>query len=181
MSRTDLEWQELESDIIADYGAFRIRRTRARSPRTNEARDFHVVDRNDCVQIVARAHDGRLIMVEQYRPGVRRVSLEFPAGVLEPGEDPVAGALRELAEETGYRAQSGVVIGRADLDPAIETSGLHIVRVDGCTAEGDSHQDDGEAVAVRLVAEDELEGLIVKGELCHTAAIATWYFYRASL
>lgn len=172
-----LQWPELRSRIVADYGAFRVRRTTARSPRTNEVRDFHVVERAHCVQIIAHDDAGRLILVEQYRPGVRRVTLEFPAGVLEAGEQPVAGALRELREETGYRATRGAILATADLDPAIESSVVHIVQVTGAAVPGERSQDAGEAVAVRLVADDEVEALIMRGELRHTAAVAAWFHY----
>lgn len=180
MSEQQSEWTKVDSAIVADYDAFRIRRTRARSPRTHDVHEFHVVDRRHCVQIVAHAEDGRLIMVEQYRPGVERVTLEFPAGVLDEGEDPVSGALRELAEETGYRARNGRVIARADLDPAIETSIVHIVIATDCARAGEPKQDDGEAVVLRLIPEEDIEQLIRTGEIGHTAAIATWYFYRSS-
>ncbi|MBF0530152.1 MAG: NUDIX hydrolase, partial [Deltaproteobacteria bacterium] len=49
------------------------------------------------------------LMVRQYRYALARETLEFPAGKLDPGEDPIAAAHRELAEETGYKA------GRLDL------------------------------------------------------------------
>ncbi len=181
MSGTDdVAWTEIDSRIVGEYSAFRIRRRSARSPRDGSIHDFDVVDRRDCVQVVAPVDDGRLILVEQWRHGVQRVSLEFPAGVLEEGEDPVAGALRELQEETGYRAAGGAVIGVVDMDPAIETSRVHIVRLRNCVPTGERRQDAGEAIRVRLVAEAEIPALIRSGTLTHATAIATWYLYGAA-
>lgn len=177
--RDDVAWTEVDSRIVGEYSAFRIRRRSARSPRNGTVQHFDVVDRSDCVQVVAPVADGRLILVEQWRHGVQRVCIEFPAGVLEEGEDPVTGARRELEEETGYRATGGEVIAVADLDPAIETSRVHIVRLHDCVASGSRRQDAGEAIRVRLVAEREIEGLIRSGELAHTAGIAAWYLYCA--
>jgi len=49
--------------------------------------------------------DGSVLMVRQYRKPVEALLLEVPAGVIEPGEEPRAAALRELREEAGYTAR----------------------------------------------------------------------------
>jgi ADP-ribose pyrophosphatase len=56
------------------------------------------------VMMVPLLPDGRLVMERQYRYPMGRVMLEFPAGKIDAGEAPFACAVRELAEETGYRA-----------------------------------------------------------------------------
>lgn len=174
----DLDWPITDSRVVGEFSAFAVRRQTARSPRDGSIQHFDVVERPDCVQAIAHAPDGRLILVEQYRHGVRRVSLEFPAGVLDEGEDPVSGAMRELQEETGYRAERGAVIGVAEMDPAIETSRVHVVRLEGCTPDGERSQDAGEAIQVRLVAEQDVDRLIREGSIAHAAAIAAWYFWK---
>ena len=58
------------------------------------------------VVILPRRADGRVVLIRNYRPAVDRWVIELPAGTLEPGEDPISAAHRELAEETGYRARS---------------------------------------------------------------------------
>lgn len=63
-----------------------------------------IVHHPGAVAILAVKGDGRVILVRQYRHAIGRMSLELPAGTLEPGESPEACARRELEEETGYRA-----------------------------------------------------------------------------
>jgi len=172
----DVTWTLLDESVVGEFSAFRVLRHAARSPRDGSVQRFDVVDRPDCVQVIAHAPDGRLIMVEQYRHGMQRVTLEFPAGVLDQGEDPVGGAIRELAEETGYHAERGSVIGVADLDSAIETSRVHIVRLQGCRRDGVQQPDSGEAIRVRLIGEDDFDELIRGGVISQTAAIAAWYY-----
>jgi ADP-ribose diphosphatase len=60
-----------------------------------------VVDHPGAVVIVATDRDGSLVLVRQLREAVRKELLELPAGTLKPGEEPLACARRELAEETG--------------------------------------------------------------------------------
>jgi ADP-ribose pyrophosphatase len=57
------------------------------------------------VMIVAQCDDGSLVLERQYRYPVQAVMVEFPAGKLDPGEDSLACAQRELLEETGYTAR----------------------------------------------------------------------------
>lgn len=56
------------------------------------------------VTIVPVLDDGRVCLIRNHRVAVGRQLMELPAGTLEQGEDPLAAAHRELAEETGYRA-----------------------------------------------------------------------------
>jgi ADP-ribose pyrophosphatase len=68
------------------------------------AQDLWVVEHPGAVAIAALTAAGELLLVRQYRHAARAVTLELPAGRLEPGESPLAAAQRELAEETGHGA-----------------------------------------------------------------------------
>jgi ADP-ribose pyrophosphatase len=64
--------------------------------------------------------DGRLVLERQYRWPMQKVMVEFPAGKLDPGEDPLACGKRELLEETGYTAREWAHAGQ--LHPVISYS-----------------------------------------------------------
>lgn len=72
------------------------------------------------VMIVAQCDDGSLVLERQYRYPVQAVMVEFPAGKLDPGEDSLACAQRELLEETGYTAREWARAGM--LHPVISYS-----------------------------------------------------------
>src|SRR4051794_24039673 len=81
---------------------FPLRRERDCSRRTGQVHDFYVLHLADVVSVVALTPDRRMILVEQFRAGSGRDSLETPGGLLGPGEDPLEAGARELLEETGY-------------------------------------------------------------------------------
>ncbi|MGH7460841.1 MAG: NUDIX hydrolase [Longimicrobiales bacterium] len=170
-------WQ-LQTEPIADFEIFRVVRKRGQSPRNGQPVVFHALDLKDWVQVIPRTADGRLIMVEQFRPGAEVATLEFPAGIIDDGEDPLRAGLRELEEETGYQARRSTLLGSVFANPAIQTNRLHLVLAENCEATGSVQQDDGEDVRARLVAEDELKALMLAGTINHALVLAAWQLYE---
>jgi ADP-ribose pyrophosphatase len=107
------------------------------------------------VMIVALADDGRLVVERQYRHPMARVMLEFPAGKLDAGEPPFACAVRELAEETGYRAAEWARAGILHNAIAYSTEGIEVWFARGLVP-GEARLDDGELLEVGLASADEL-------------------------
>ena len=64
------------------------------------------IDHKGAAAVVPVDDEGNIIMVRQYRNAIKKQTLEIPAGGLNPGEDPMACAARELEEETGYTVKS---------------------------------------------------------------------------
>ena len=75
------------------------------SPR-DEGAIYHSIDTMDYVSVLALTADHRVPLVRQYRPAVRRFTLEFPGGMRDGEEAPEACAIRELAEEAGFAVSS---------------------------------------------------------------------------
>ncbi len=173
-------WDVLGRERLGDFGVFRVDRLNVRNPRTGEVLDRHVLDVPDWVNVIPFTPDGRIVMVEQYRFGGGILSLEFPAGTLEPGEDPVVGGLRELREETGYRPAAAERVADVFADPAIQGNLLHVVVARDCVLTHAPEQDEGEDVHVRLVTEAELHALIARGRIRHALAVTAWCLYQAA-
>jgi ADP-ribose diphosphatase len=72
----------------------------------DEGAIYHSIDTMDYVSVLALTADLRIPLVRQFRPAVRRVTLEFPGGMRDGDEAPEASAIRELAEEAGLAVPS---------------------------------------------------------------------------
>lgn len=166
-------------DDVHDYGPFRVKRLVIRAPHGAGTHTYYVIDRRDSVQVVAITAEGKMLLVEQERQGTRKNSIEFVAGLVDPGEDPQRAALRELEEETGYRAQHIEQLGWYYTDPAILTNKVTVFLATGCTPTGKTNPDDGELIRTRLLDVDVLSGMIASGHITHGLSVAAWHlFYK---
>jgi ADP-ribose pyrophosphatase len=102
-SETDLVEHRLDSEPVFDGKLLHVRRDRVRLPDGKEAVREHILHPG-AVMIIPLLENGNLVMERQYRYPLSRVFVELPAGKIDPGEDPLATAQRELREETGYTA-----------------------------------------------------------------------------
>lgn len=179
-SHDDLVWTLDRSERLQQTRIFDVSRQWARAP-DGAVEDFYVLAMPDWVQIVPLLSDGRFLMVEQFRHGTRRVTLEFPAGIVEPGETPLECAVRELEEETGYVAGSAEIIGRVDPNAALQDNELFIAVLRDCEPDGTVDPDPGERIRPRIVHPTEVDGFIERGAFRDAYGIIAWDFYRRHL
>ncbi|MGE0564815.1 MAG: NUDIX hydrolase [Pseudolabrys sp.] len=126
---------------------------------------YHALGQQDYLAIVALTPDRRIPLVRQYRPAVERVTLELPAGLVEPGEDPAASCARELLEETGFSAKAVHAIGAAIPCSARMSNRIHSFFVE--TGERDPAFKPEAGLAVSLHSLPEIAELIRSGEFDH--------------
>lgn len=99
------------------------------------------------VVIVPLLDNGQVVLERQFRYPIGRVMIEFPAGKLDPNEDPLQCTLRELQEETGYTCTEWAYAGQMHLAIAYSTELIHIYFVRGLHA-GERQLDAGEFLDV---------------------------------
>jgi ADP-ribose pyrophosphatase len=114
--------------------------------------------------VVPLLDDGRLVIERQWRYPLGRPMLEFPAGKLEAGEDPLHCAARELSEETGYSATEWARAGILNNAIAYSSERIEIWFARGLIA-GERHLDAGEFLEVRHVTLDELDAMGARGDV----------------
>lgn len=105
--------------------------------------------------VILAVEDGHVLLVEQHRVPVGGRCLELPAGLVgdeTAGEDVSVAAIRELEEETGYRAERVIALGEFHSSPGMVSESFTLVRAEGLTRVGDGGGVAGEDIAVHRVA-----------------------------
>jgi len=160
---------------LQDCAVFTVSRAAARSP-AGETHDFFRIDSADWVNVVPLTSRGEVVMIRQYRHGLRDLTLEIPGGLVDPGEEPVRAAGRELVEETGYRASELTPIGATSPNPALFGNRVHTYLATGLSQIGEPTNPGNEETVVELVPESELRGIVRAGGVDHALVIAALHF-----
>jgi ADP-ribose pyrophosphatase len=172
-------WKELSTRKVADCRIFGVSSSE-RETATGKRGTFYLVDSWDWAGVipVVDAPEGRmLVMIRQFRHGTGRLCLEFPGGVVEPGEEPSRAVSRELAEETGYRAEMVLPLGILSPNPAIMTNAFHAFVAEGCRLERAQALDEHEEIEVLLVPEAEAIDLVGAEDYGHALMTAALFLY----
>jgi ADP-ribose pyrophosphatase len=135
-----------------------------------------VVEHPGAVVVIAVDDDGLLYLVRQYRHALGRYLLELPAGGLEPGEEPLAGARRELREEVGLVADRWIGLGSFFSSPGFANELLHVFLAEGLVS-GETDPDDDEDLSVVRYPLTAVPGL--GQELCDAKSLAALYLLEA--
>jgi ADP-ribose pyrophosphatase len=174
----------LSSETVFDGSLFRVLRDRLIEPGGKLAtRD--IIRHNGSVVVLAidnakNKRDPWIVVERQYRHAANRFLWELPAGKLEPGEDPLLGAQRELAEETGYRAKKWKPLVEYYASPGFLGESMMVFVAEGLVA-GDAHPEDDEQIAFRLVKLSELLTLIEMGAILDGKTLSAVLLYARRL
>lgn len=175
----NLLWKTLSEETILKDPWIDLRASTCQLPSGMTISPFYVNHLPDFAVIVAVTPkpDRRMILVRQYRHGARKVLLELPAGCVEPGEDPAAGAARELLEETGYEAGHMEFMFRIAPNATNCTSYAQCYLAWDARLVSDQHLDETESLEVVILEPGEVKRLLREGgfeQAVHVAAL-----YRA--
>ena len=130
-----------------------------------------VVDHVDGVAVLPLDERNNVLTVTQYRYVFGRTLLEIPAGKLDPGEDPVTGALRELKEETGAVPDTFLPLGRIIPAPGCYGEVLHLFLAKGLHME-EQHLDPDEFLNVERIPFNEMVHRCLNGEIEDAKTVA---------
>jgi 8-oxo-dGTP pyrophosphatase MutT (NUDIX family) len=122
--------------------------------------------------------DGRIVLVRQCRHGTHNLSWEPPGGIIDPGENPVCAAQRELAEETGYIGKNARIVGACSPNPAIFDNTSHFVLIEDCKPDGVTHPDANEELETGVFTVREAEAMTLNGEMHHAIAHTALFHLR---
>ena len=160
--KDNLVWKEEDRKTVYFSPIFNVSERYCRSP-LGKLKTFTIMDTKNWVIVVPVLETGQgkqFVMVKQWRHGAGELSLEFPGGVFEDGEDALVAAVRELREETGYNPGKIEKLGEFNPNPAIMSNRVHFFLAENLESLPALELDDDEFIEVEAVAwEDVLNGL----------------------
>jgi 8-oxo-dGTP pyrophosphatase MutT (NUDIX family) len=179
MEASHLIWKEEKRTEQFRSKVFSVRDTECRSPE-GETGHFTIIDAPDwviVVPVIETKEGRRFVMVRQWRHGSRELSVEFPGGVIEPGETDRDGAARELEEETAYRAGKLVKLGDMAPNPAIMSNRVHFYLAEELEPLASQNLDEDEFVDVEPVDAGEALRAMGKPPYVHALTAAALALY----
>ena len=158
-------WETLSRRVILDYSKFlTVEEHAVRLPDGQVISDWPWVVTPDFVNVVAVTEEGRYLCFRQTKYGIDGTALAPVGGFVEPGEDPLAAARRELLEETGYEGPDWMPLGsyRVDANRGAGMAYFFLVRGAQCTTE--ARPDDLEEQELLLLTRGEMEEALMAGQ-----------------
>jgi 8-oxo-dGTP pyrophosphatase MutT (NUDIX family) len=125
--------------------------------------------------VLALTKNQEVVLVKQYRHGAQAAVWEFPGGVVDENENPLDGARRELAEETGYTVSNLIEVGRFYPNPALQTNLMFGYLAYGAEKTDIQRLDDAEDIEVHLLPLTELLAMSKRGEFLNGLQIAVLF------
>lgn len=137
---------------------------------------FYVLEEKEWVHVVAIDGDGAILLTRLYRYPADWLGWELPCGGVDPGEDPLTAAQRELKEETGYVAsQWRQVGGPLYANPARQTNRMYCFIATGLAKAGPQSLDITEDIEFEFVSPAEVMNRMAKGDFCHALHVACYF------
>lgn len=133
-----------------------------------------VVNHPGGVAVLAFKDKDTVLLVEQYRKPVERILLELPAGKIEKDEDIEVCGIRELEEETGYKAASFEYLGKIVTTPGFCDEYIYIYKAENLYKGNDNLADEDEFINVKEYRVDKIKQLIKDGEIIDAKTISAF-------
>lgn len=158
-----LEEKMLKSERVFDGQLLKVRKDQVILPNGKEAvREW--IEHPGAAAIVPVLSDGRIVMVKQYRYPMGKVTLEIPAGKLDPNETPIDCAIRELKEETGYTAHKIEHITTIGTAMAFSNEVIHLYIAENLDA-GKQCPDEDEFINAAVFTRKEIDQMVQSGQI----------------
>ncbi len=154
MSYDDLVWKVTDRRHLLSTPVFNVKEQSEISV-TGIKGDYISIDAPDWVMVIPE-YKGRFILVRQWRHSASRLSVEFPGGVADEGEDPAETASRELREETGFSVGRLTHLGTVSPNPALFSNRFHVYLAEDLVPTGEQSLDEDELLSCFSLPIDEV-------------------------
>jgi len=179
---TALMWKTIGSTYVLSDEWITVRADACEMPDGQVLAPFYVLEYLPWVNVVALTAENEVVLVRQYRPGARGVTLELPGGSSNPDDPSMLHAIRrELLEETGYGGGEFVELDSLLANPASQNNTVSGFLATGVRLMAKAQPDDSEFLEVVLLPLDRVVQLARSGGLPHALHVATLFLALSHL
>lgn len=176
-----LDEKTIASELAYQAKIFRVTKDTAQLENGAEVRR-DVVHHSGGVCVVPLTDKNTVLMVKQYRYPMHEITLEIPAGKLEPGEDPSECGLRELREEAGRTCGKYTSLGKLYPTPAYDTEIIYMYLAEELSAPEEQDLDEGEFLDVVEIPLEEAVQMVMDNKIpdakTQLALLKTWFILK---
>lgn len=170
-------WQVEASEYVHQLPWFTVRKDAVRMASGGYIPDYFILEYPDWINVVAVTTDQKLVLIRQYRHGIAGVHYELCAGVVDPGEDPLATAQRELLEETGFGGGRWTHLITLSANPGTHTNKTHCFLAEGVELKQAQTLEITEEITVHIVSPERARAIIDTGEMMQALHVAPLLMY----
>jgi ADP-ribose pyrophosphatase len=175
-------WKILRSKYVVKDRWLTLRADECRNADGQVIAPYYVLEYHPWVNVLALTPEHNVVLIKQYRHGIRQVVLELPGGALDEQDASIVDAAqRELREETGYVAEEWRETGTLSANPVNHTNTIHCFLAFGARYITEPQREHSEHIEVMLMGLDELLERAYQGELRHPHHVASVFFALRAL
>lgn len=166
-------WKILSTKYLIQDRWMTLRADQCELPNGVVLDKYYIREINDFVQVVPINANGEILIVQQYRHGPQIISTEIPGGIVDPNEDPLTAAKRELLEETGCVAEHFESVPPFYTNPARNTNQAHTFIAHNARIEHPPQQEATEHIEFEFVSQDRVLKMLDAGQFDHALHVAS--------
>lgn len=174
-------WQIETSEYIHQLPWFTVRKDAVRMASGGHIPDYFLFEYPDWINVVAVTADDQLVLIRQYRHGIAGVHYELCAGVIDPNEDPLVAAQRELLEETGFGGGNWQLLLTLSANPGTHTNRTYCYLATDVEPKQEQELELTEEITVHLVSPERALQIVETGEMMQALHIAPLLRYLMTL
>ena len=168
-------WRRRSSTYLVESEHLRLRSDEVELPNGTVIENYYVRESLGFVMVFALTKAREVVLVRQYRYGIDAVIVELPAGSIDPGEDPLDCAKRELREEAGYTAARWEALAVVPAEPVRSNSLLHAYLAFDAERTHPQELDPTEAIEPFAVPLDTIRPMLRRGDFGALSALGVAY------